>query len=151
MTMKRVIRLLGLCFSTWVMLAVAPVPAVAQNAVADSLFQDLGGKDGIKQIVGDFLPIVLNDVRIKKKFDDIDIDHLAKRLTEQFCEVSGGPCQYSGKDMKTIHADLGISNAQFNALVEDLQLAMEKHDVPSRVQNKLLAKLAPMQHSVVTK
>jgi hemoglobin len=127
------------------------ISVLAQSLATNSLFQELGSKEGIKQIVGDFLPIVLNDARIKNKFEDVDIDHLAKMLTEQFCELSGGPCKYSGKDMKTMHADLAISNAQFNALVEDLQLAMEKHSVSARAQNKMLAKLAPMQRNIVTK
>jgi len=130
----------------------AAVPLVAQaETEPDSVYQAMGGGAGIKAIVGDFLQLVLADVRIKKTFLDADVEHLAMRLNEQFCELSGGPCKYGGKDMKTIHADLHITNAQFNALAEDLQLAMDKHGVPSREQNKLLAKLAPMQHSIVTK
>jgi len=120
--------------------------------MADGVFfQDLGGKDGIRAIVDDFLPIVQSDDRIKKSFNDADIDHLKKMLAEQFCALSGGPCTYTGKPMKTIHADLAVSNAQFNALAEDLQLAMDKHGIPSRVQNHLLAKLAPMQRDIVTR
>jgi hemoglobin len=150
MTVNRLRGILAACII--VAMQIAATPASAQNAVPpDALFLSLGGNDGIKQIVGDFLSVVLNDVRIKKKFEDVDTAHLAKRLAEQFCELSGGPCKYAGKDMKTIHADLGISNAQFNALVEDLQLAMDKHGVAARAQNKLLAKLAPMQHSIVTR
>ena len=105
----------------------------------------------MKAIVGEFLNLVVADDRIKKQFADADMEHLAMRLNEQLCELSGGPCHYGGKDMKTIHADLHITNAQFNALAEDLQSAMEKHQVPARAQNKLLAKLAPMQRSIVTK
>jgi hemoglobin len=150
MTANRLRNILSACFA--VTLAMVTIPVLAQTALPqDALFQSLGGNDGIKQIVEDFLSNVLSDVRIKKKFDDVDMAHLAKRLAEQFCELSGGPCKYAGKDMKTIHADLGISNAQFNALAEDLQLAMEKHGVSAHAQNKLLAKLAPMQHSIVTK
>jgi len=127
--------------------------SLAQNAgtTDDSLFQALGGKDGIGKIVVDFIPIIQQDTRIKKAFNDADMDHLVKMLDEQLCAVSGGPCTYSGKSMKAIHANLAITNAQFNALAEDLQQAMEKHGISSRVQNKLLAKLAPMQHDIVTR
>ena len=150
MNMNPVRQFLGACLA--VMAISNALPGFAQSAPpTDVLFQDLGGKDGIKKIVADFLPIVLSDARIKKQFNDADIEHLGKMLVEQFCELSGGPCKYAGKDMKTIHADLGISNAQFNALAEDLQTAMEKQGVSSRAQNKMLAKLAPMQHSIVTK
>lgn len=124
----------------------------AQTASAgDALYQELGGKAGIGKIVEDFLPIVLADARIKESFKDADLERLASLLAEQFCDLSGGPCKYSGKDMKSAHEDMNITNAQFNALAEDLQLAMEKNNISSRAQNKLIAKLAPMQRTVVTK
>lgn len=133
-------------------LAFPATAASADAATGDSaVYQALGGQEGLKAIVGDFLNLVQADVRIKKQFADADMEHLATRLNEQLCELSGGPCHYGGKDMKTIHADLHITNAQFNALAEDLQAAMDKHNVPAREQNKLLAKLAPMQRSIVTK
>ena len=125
---------------------------MAEDAPADdSVYQALGGREGLKAIVADLLNLVLADDRIKKQFVDADMEHLAMRLNEQLCVLSGGPCTYGGKDMKTIHADQHITNAQFNALAEDLQTAMDKHHVPARAQNKLLAKLAPMQKSIVTK
>ncbi|MGN6702590.1 MAG: group I truncated hemoglobin, partial [Burkholderiaceae bacterium] len=68
-----------------------------------------------------------------------------------FCALSAGPCKYTGKDMQTIHQDLGITNAQFNALAEDLYTAMDRNGVPYRVQNRLMALLAPMQKTVVEK
>ena len=122
--------------------------ALAQDAAT---FEGLGGKPGIKKIVDTLLPIVLADPRIKDSFQDIDMKHLGMRLEEQFCMLSGGPCVYQGKDMADIHDGLNISNAQFNALAEDLQVAMERNGVPSRIQNKLVAKLAPMQRAIVTK
>jgi hemoglobin len=97
------------------------------------------------------VPALQADARIRASFDGVDMERLAAKLEEQFCEVSGGPCKYSGKDMKTIHEDLAVSRAQFNALVEDLQEAMRRNGVSSRTQNKLLARLAPMHREVVTK
>lgn len=130
----------------------ATAPALAQvSTVDDSTYRGLGGKTGIKKIVDTFVPMILADPRIKESFKDSDIKNLAMRLEEQFCELSGGPCKYQGKDMVDIHDGLNITNAQFNALAEDLQMAMEKVGVPSRVQNKLVAKLAPMQRGIVTK
>jgi len=127
-------------------------PAFAQSpAVDDATFQGLGGKPGIKKIVDVLIPLVLADPRIKDSFKDIDMKNLSMRLEEQFCALSGGPCVYGGKDMVEIHDGLNITNAQFNALAEDLQLAMDQVGVPSRVQNKLVAKLAPMQRGIVTK
>lgn len=117
----------------------------------DALYRGLGGKPGISKIVATLVPLVLADPRIKASFTDIDMRNLAMRLEEQFCELGGGPCRYQGKDMTEIHDGLNITAAQFNALAEDLQLAMERNGVAPRFQNKLLAKLAPMQRSIVTK
>lgn len=138
----------------FVKLACAGVLAGAASVALahdDGVYQGLGGKPGIKNIVDIFVPLLLADPRIKESFVDIDMKNLSMRLEEQFCEVSGGPCKYGGKDMRDIHDGLNITNAQFNALVEDLQIAMEKTGISSRYQNKLLAKLAPMQRATVTK
>jgi len=125
--------------------------AASAHPVDDAMYQGLGGKPGIRKIVDNLIPIILADTRIKESFTDIDMKHLALRLEEQFCELSGGPCKYKGKPMGDIHDGLNITNAQFNALAEDLQVAMDKAGVASRVQNRLMAKLAPMQKTIVTK
>jgi hemoglobin len=135
----------------WMAAAALLAASVGALAQGDSLYQGLGGKPGIRKIVDTLLPIVLADPRIKDAFTDIDMKTLGLRLEEQFCVLGGGPCQYKGKDMATMHEGLNISNAQFNALAEDLQDAMERNNVPPRVQNKLVAKLAPMQRQIVTK
>ncbi len=71
------------------------------------------------------------------------------QLVAQFCELSGGPCKLKGPDMKTVHQDIDIRKGDFNALVEVLQQAMREQQVPFSVQNKLLAKLAPMHRDIV--
>lgn len=128
------------------MTALAPA-----HAADDALYIGLGGKPGIKNIVASFVPLVLADSRIKDTFSDSDMKHVALRLEEQFCVLAGGPCVYGGEPMKETHGGLKITNAQFNALAEDLQIAMEKHGVAPSMQNKLVAKLAPMQRDIVTK
>jgi hemoglobin len=126
---------------------------VASLAMAadDATFQGLGGKPGIKKIVATLIPLIQADARIKESFADSDMKNLAMRLEEQFCALSGGPCTYGGKDMVEIHDGLNITRAQFNALAEDLQIAMERTGVPARFQNKLVARLAPMARGIVTK
>ncbi|TFW07755.1 group 1 truncated hemoglobin [Oxalobacteraceae bacterium OM1] len=127
------------------------VVSQAGHAEGQGLYEGLGGKEGIQRIVSAFLQKVLADERINAGFRDVDTARLARLLGEQFCAVSGGPCRYAGKDMKTIHEDLRITDAQFNALAEDLQAAMDAQDVPPAVQNKLIARLAPMHRDIVTK
>ncbi|MGD0143051.1 MAG: group 1 truncated hemoglobin [Rhizomicrobium sp.] len=117
----------------------------------DPLFHDLGGRDGIATIVDDATVNFLADPRIKATFDNTNMDLFKGNLTDQLCVVAGGPCEYKGQSMHDAHKGLHLTNADFNALVEDLQAGMDKAGVPFATQNRLLARLAPMQHDVVTK
>lgn len=121
------------------------------HAADDATYRGLGGQQGIKNIVATLVPLIQADARIKESFADTDMKNLAMRLEEQFCALTGGPCVYKGDEMTDVHRGLKVTNAQFNALAEDLQIAMERNGVPSHVQNKLVAKLAPMQRAIVTK
>ncbi|GAA4032904.1 group 1 truncated hemoglobin [Actimicrobium antarcticum] len=120
---------------------------------ADELFQGLGRQSGIDRLVDTLVPLLLADVRLGNSLQDPNIDmvHFKQKLAEQFCDLSGGACKYSGKDMATIHDGLDITAAQFYALVEDLQLAMDREGVTPAMQNRLLARLAPMFRDVVTR
>src|SRR5471030_813660 len=69
----------------------APVASAQTPYTDDTVYQGLGGKDGIKHIVDTFIPMVLADARIKDSFADFDMQQLAVRLGEQFCEFSGAP------------------------------------------------------------
>jgi hemoglobin len=133
------------------LMLLASISAYAQNAGNDTAFRALGGKEGIQKIINVFLPIAAADRRINSAFIHTDIGRMSAMLTDQFCALLNGPCAYSGRDMRTVHADMAITNAQFNAMAEDLQEAMRQLHIPFSAQNKLLAKLAPMQRVIVTK
>ena len=94
---------------------------------------------------------VLADDRIKAIFDESNIDRLRAEFKVQFCQVAGGGCDYKGHNMTAAHKGLHLDNADFNAVVEDLQLAMDKVGLPFTTQNRFLARLAPMQHQVVSR
>jgi len=72
-------------------------------------------------------------------------------LVNQICEASGGPCTYTGKDMKSAHMGMGISGADFNALVEDLVGALDKFKVGKMEKDQLLGALGPMKSDIVEK
>lgn len=117
----------------------------------DALYQALGGEAGIARIVDGMLSRAYADDRIKKKFDGVKPQALNESIRKQFCQLSGGPCVYDGETMKNSHAQLALDKADFNALVEDLQLAMDDAKVPFAVQNRLLALLAPMHRDIITR
>ncbi len=131
-------------------LILASAALAAGNARADdTLFQQLGGKPGIATFTNTFVQRISEDPRIKDFFADTDLQRLSLLLSEQFCDLSGGPCQYKGRDMREAHRNMGVRSAHFNALAENLQIAMEQHGVPSRAALKLVALLAPMHGDVV--
>jgi len=125
----------------------AATPAFAE----DTLFADMGGQPGIDKIVDISMDNYLVDPRIAAIFDESNIDRMRAEFKVQFCQVAGGNCSYTGHDMTAAHKGLHLTNADFNAVVEDLQDAMDKVGVTFAVQNRFLARLAPMQHQVVTK
>lgn len=125
----------------------ATAPVIATD---DALFKAFGGHDGLVAITDDLMVNLLADERTHEFFVAADQKHIKAELVDQFCHVLNGGCAYTGKDMKTIHAKLGVTQESFLALVEDLQKAMTKNHVPFSAQNKLLAALAPQHRDIVT-
>jgi len=122
----------------------------AVRAEADlSTFNAFGGKEGLAKVADLGIDNVLKDKRISARFVGANIPRLKAMLAVQFCALLDGPCQYTGKDMQAAHAGMNLHDAEFNALAEDFQLAMDEAGVPFRVQNRLLAKLAPMEKAMV--
>ncbi|WP_017902458.1 group I truncated hemoglobin [Pseudomonas asplenii] len=115
----------------------------------DSLYRDLGERAGITRIVEGMLLKIAHDPRISERFRKIDIVRLRNKLVEQFCVEAGGPCVYTGDTMAESHKGQNVSRSDFNALVEDLIAAMDEQGIPVRVQNRLIARLAPMRGEVI--
>jgi hemoglobin len=123
----------------------------AASAMADdSLYQSFGQKAGLTALMEDFVPRLLKDPRMEPFFAKANQQNLKEQLTNQLCQVAGGPCIYKGVDMKTVHRDIDITKGNFNALVEVLQESMDAQKIPFRAQNKLLSLLAPMHRDVIT-
>ncbi len=114
-----------------------------------SLYDRLGGKDAITGVVDKFVGFVVADERITGFFKNADAANLKKQLVDQICAASGGPCKYTGKDMKTAHAGMGVKEADFNALVEDLVKALDEFKVPQKEKDDLLGALATMKGDIV--
>jgi hemoglobin len=115
-----------------------------------SLYDRLGGKAAIAAVVENFIGRVAADNRINGKFANANIPRLKTRLTEQICQASGGPCTYTGRDMKSSHAGMGITGEEFDALVGDLVATLNNFKVGEREKNELLGALGPMKNDIVT-
>jgi hemoglobin len=131
-----------------------PAPTVAAEpapAAPQSLYDRLGGEESIKAVVDDFVANVGADTRINHYFANANLERLKGHLVNQIGQASGGPQQYTGRDMKTTHAGMGIDEPAFNALVEDLVKALDKFAVQEKEKNDLLAILGPMKGDIVEK
>jgi len=128
--------------------------AEGMDEKAKSLYSRLGGKKAITAVVDEFVNNCAADTRINRFFADTakDPKRLAKfktNLVNQICQASGGPCKYGGKNMKDAHKGMGITDADFNALVEDLVKALDKFNVGATEKNELLGALGPMKGDIV--
>ena len=135
---------------------VDPYPQSNANAGAAPyesarLAEAFGGREGIRRIAERTVDLSTADPRIAAIFESHDMVRLKRTLAEQFCYLLGAGCNYTGRDMRSAHTDMGVTRADMNALVENLQAAMREARVPFAAQNRLLAKLAPMSAEVVAR
>jgi hemoglobin len=116
----------------------------------DALFQQFGGRPGLTRLMDDFVERLVVDPRTERFFKNANKPHLKAQLTDQLCEVSGGPCKLKGPAMADVHGNMGINKADFNALVEVLQQTMNAQGIPFAAQNRMLAQLAPMHRDIIS-
>jgi hemoglobin len=134
---------------TSTLLSLALASTLVGTASAQTLYEKIGGEAKLRAAVNEFTNLVVADDRINFTFADADLAKFKQLLYEQICELTQGPCKYTGRDMAKAHAKLNINNAQFNALAEDLYIAFDRVHVPYRLQNKVMVLLAPMQKDIV--
>lgn len=133
-------------------LAIACGSARADGGDDDaSLYRAFGEKPGLAALTVDFVGRLKVHPLIGHHFARGDAASLAEQLTDQFCQLAGGPCVYEGASMFKAHRDLGIRRADFNALVEVLQETMDARGIPFTMQNRMLARLAPLHRDIIAK
>lgn len=113
------------------------------------LFQQLGGKPGIAKLTDAFIEAIQYNKQTLPYFLESDINRFRTKFIEQICMISGGPCEYTGDSMADVHGGMNINEAHFNALVNDLIMAMEAIELPTSTQNQLLSLLASMRKDII--
>jgi len=147
--MRSFLRLSTRLVGAGVLLALIGCAEPGPMPVGRSLYDRLGGKTVISAVIDQFVVNVVADTRINARFATTDIPKLKGHLIDQVCMATGGPCTYSGRDMRTTHAGMKISNADFRALVEDLTRALDRFKVSANEREELLDLLAPMKKDIV--
>jgi hemoglobin len=129
--------------------AARPGASAAPSSGSATLYQRLGGRPAIEAVVHTFVTNVGRDDRVNVRFLFTDLDALQTLLADQICAASGGPCTYSGRPMKALHAPMHVRSAEFDAMAEDLVAALRTHSVPERESKELLAIVASTRSDIV--
>src|SRR5438552_18130307 len=119
-----------------------------------SLYDRLGGYDAIALVVDDFITRLATDKRFERFFTGFSDDskkRLRQHILDQFCAAAGGPCVYTGREMRTSHKGLGITEADWDAAAKHLVAALDKYKVPEAEKNELLAFVVSQKKDIVEK
>jgi hemoglobin len=130
----------------------APAPAPAAPASSGSLYHRIGGYDALAAVVDDFLGRMLKDPDIEPFFHNLEpaeVQRVRQMLVDQLCEATGGPCVYVGKDMRTVHTGLGITQADWNKAVGHLTASLNAFHVPAKEQSEILSAVAALKDQIV--
>ncbi len=127
----------------------AHAPATFGTSGGPSLYERLGRRPGIDTVMHTFVGNVGRDRRINVRFMFVDMDVLQAHLTDQICAASGGPCAYTGREMKVLHAPMHVRAAEFDAMGEDMLAALKTHGVPEHETKELLAIVASTREAIV--
>jgi len=147
--MKTIAALVTLCMSFSLAFAQAPKKEAPKKEAKKSLYDRLGGQTAVEAVVKEFAGKVLADDRVNKKFAKSDADRVVKNLTDFVCKATGGPCKYTGFDMKKAHKNMGVTQGEWDAVVEDLVATLDKFKVPEEEKKELLGKLGPLSKDVI--
>lgn len=115
----------------------------------DNLYLALGGEEGVRVITENFIRQIARDDRVIDHFEDSSVERFREKMHEHLCLVADGPCVYTGDTMVDTHTGMGVTEGDFNAIVEDMMAALTEAGVPIGTQNRLLARLAEFYSEIV--
>jgi len=142
--------LIGLILSLWL-----ATSGMAQGMdQAKSLYERIGGYNALAAVVDDFIGRLIADKQFERFFVGHSVDskkRIRQHILDQFCEATGGPCVYTGRDMKTSHTGLGLSNADWDAAAKHLVASLDKFKVPAKEKDEVLAFVTTLKKDIVEK
>jgi hemoglobin len=123
-------------------------------AQGDSLYKRLGGYDALAAVTDDFIARLAADPQLQRFFVGHSTDSLKRirqLIVDQLCQVTGGPCVYIGRDMKTSHAGLGTTQKDWDITVNHLVATLDKFQVPPKEKDEVLAAVSTLKKDIVEK
>lgn len=123
--------------------------AAYYGSLKEPLYQRLGGKEAINAVVKDLLANGIVDPRLKPRLSGLDGAKCERQLTDLLCEATGGPCKYTGRDMKTAHTGWKVTETEWQAFVDNLGKTFDRFNVPAGERGELASMLMPMKGDIV--
>ncbi|HJT68110.1 MAG TPA: group 1 truncated hemoglobin [Pyrinomonadaceae bacterium] len=128
--------------------------SMPSRAQEKSLYQRIGGYDALAAVVDDFVGRLVTDKQFERFFVGHSVDskkRIRQHILDQFCAATGGPCVYTGRDMKTSHTGLGITEAEWDAAAKHLAASLDKFKVPEKEKGEVLAFVVSLKKDIVEK
>ena len=147
---KRLFTIKSLALLIFVLLPGSTFLSAQQKS--ETLYRRLGGYDGIAAVVDDLVARMGTDPQLARFSAGFSRDSRRRRrqlLVDQLCEATGGPCYYIGRDMKTVHQGLAITESEWNAVVKHLSAALDKNHAGQKEKEELLAIVAGTKADIV--
>jgi hemoglobin len=152
--MKKLMPFLYLCLMSFA--AVAPAyaaaPQTATMPAEKSLYQRLGGYDALAAVTDEFITRLATDPRLGRFFTGLSNDskiRVRQHVIDFLCVATGGPCKYTGRDMRTAHTGLNISEAEWNKSVEYLVETLDKFKIPDKEKSQVLGAISGLKADIV--
>jgi hemoglobin len=144
---------LGFALAASLFFCSAPYVSAQQAPSANSVYKQLGGYDAIAAVTDDFITRLATDPKLSKFFVGVSDAHkgeIRQRVVDFICAKTGGPCVYTGQDMKTSHAGLHITEDDWNATVADFGATAKKFNIPPDLQQQMASLFSQVKPDIVT-
>jgi hemoglobin len=128
--------------------------SMPSHAQEKTLYERVGGYDALAKVVDDFVGRLVMDKQFEKFFVGHAEDskkRIRQHILDLFCEKTGGPCIYTGREMRTSHAGLGITNADWDAAAKHLVASLDKFKVPEKEKGQILTFMTSLKKDIVEK
>ena len=150
--MKKRALLYSFMAAVLLLTTLAPQKQAAARQSGDTLYRRLGGYDAVAAVADDFIGRLASDKQLGRFLTGLSVDskkRLRQLIVDQFCAVTGGPCLYVGRDMKTSHKGLGITESDWDAAAKHLVATLNKFKVPKKEQDELVAAVSSLKADIV--
>ena len=114
-----------------------------------TLYDRLGGRDGIEAVVETFYDRVLDDDRVNGHFEGMAMDDLRAHQTAFLTGVTGGPDEYDGREMRAAHAGLDLDESEFDVVADHLDRALAAHGVADPDREAVLGEVESLKPAVL--